>query len=147
MSLPGACRGSNSLQFNSIASITNSIQFPASGARNMGEVRNHTSLYFSLYSLYLAYRDGRWDERRYFRRCTILPATSASNICQASIVCQQHLSASPASASNICRGQRHLPASSADICCSPQSLRSRRGEPEVPSIRSIWDDLRRDGQQ
>jgi hypothetical protein len=28
----------------------------------MGEVRNHTSLYFPLYCLYLAYRDGRWDE-------------------------------------------------------------------------------------
>src|SRR6516165_9022365 len=122
MSLPGACRGSNSLQFNSIASITNSIQFPASGARNMGEVRNHTSLYFSLYSLYLAYREGRWDERRYFRRCTILPATSASNICKASIVCQQHLSASVSicqhlSASvSICQ---HLPVTSAqasNIC-------------------------------
>ena len=98
-SLPGACRGSNSLQFNSIASITNSIQFPASGARNMGEVRNHTSLYFSLYSLYLAYRDGRWDERRYFRRCTILPATSAKPVSSANIC--------PVI---ICPGQQHLPA-------------------------------------
>jgi hypothetical protein len=60
----------NSLQFNCQHCQFNSIQFPASGARNMGEVRNHTSLYFPSISLYLAYRDGRWDER--------LPASSAS---------------------------------------------------------------------
>jgi hypothetical protein len=46
----------------------------------------------------------------YFRRCTILPATSASNICLASIVCQ-HLPVTSAQASNIC--QQHLPTSAA----------------------------------
>jgi hypothetical protein len=50
-----------SIHCNSTASIANSIQFPASGARNMGEVRDHTSLYFHLYFVYLAYRDGRWS--------------------------------------------------------------------------------------
>ena len=45
---------------------------------------------------------------------------SASNICQASIVCQ-HLPGQhrlPTSASNICPGHQHLPATSADICWS-----------------------------
>jgi hypothetical protein len=54
MSLPGPCRGSNSLQFS------------ASGARNMGEVGNHTSFYFaSIASI-------RASIPLYFRRCTML---------------------------------------------------------------------------
>jgi hypothetical protein len=88
-----------SIHCNSIASITNSIQFAASGARNMGEVRNHTSFYFHLYFVYLAYREPATSAR---------PASSANNICQ-------HLPVTSAKASDIC--QHHLPTS-ADICCS-----------------------------
>jgi hypothetical protein len=85
-----------SIHCNSIASITNSIRFPASGARNMGEVRNPTSLYFpSISSIWPIARAGVY-----------LAA-------QASIVCQQHLSAF---ASNICPGQQHLPTSASNIC-------------------------------
>ena len=52
-----------------------------------------------------------WSSRvLYFRRCNICSATSASNICQASIVCQ-HLPVTSAQASNIC--QHHLPTSAA----------------------------------
>ena len=67
---------------------------------------------------------------------------SASNICQASIVCQ-HLPGQhrlPTSASNICPGHQHLPATSADICWSSAlNLNSQHlnGPSICPSISSI----------
>ena len=61
----------------------------------MGEVRDHTSLYFHLYFVYLAYREPATSAR---------PASSANNICQ-------HLPVTSAKASDIC--QHHLPTSAA----------------------------------
>jgi len=76
----------------------------------MGEVRNHTSLYFpSISSIWPIAMAGGTSS------ATIRSISGAAPFCQQHLPGQHRL---PTSASNICPGHQHLPATSADICWS-----------------------------